>query len=165
MDHHDTQASTISGEITEVFAHRFVVRTPAGSVLADLGPKGAELVVLKRGDRVELTGEQKPSELKVRRITSGDRTIEVEHKKKDEHKTHDAEPGPADPQIAIGAVTAKGFEVVGQPRRKPKHFEILGKDHAGVHVEHHVDLNGMIGKTRPVDAADQKWAEDIASAT
>ena len=163
MDH-DTQTTSISGQVAEIFAHRFVVRTAAGRILADLGPKGAELAALKPGDRVELTGEQKPSELKVWRITSGDRTIEVEHKRKGERKAHDIDHEPADPRIAIGAVAAKGFEVIGQPRRKPRHFEVLGKDPAGIHVEYHVGLDGTIGKTSSVDATDQKWAKEIASA-
>ena len=61
---HDDQ-TTITGEVTDIFAHRFVVKTATGTVLADIGPKGAEQVRLKKGERVELAGEMKPSELKV----------------------------------------------------------------------------------------------------
>ena len=42
---------TLSGEVTDVFAHRLVLKT-ARKVLAGLGPKGAEQVSLKTGDRV-----------------------------------------------------------------------------------------------------------------
>jgi hypothetical protein len=35
-----------------------------------------------------------------------------------------------------------------EPRRKPKHFEICGKDAAGDLVELHVDLRGALRKTR-----------------
>jgi hypothetical protein len=34
--------TTIFGEVTDIFAHRFVVKTTTGKILADLGPKGAE---------------------------------------------------------------------------------------------------------------------------
>ncbi len=57
----------LSGEVTDIFAHRFVVKTEAGKILADLGPKGAEQVTLREGDKVTLSGEMKPSELKIHR--------------------------------------------------------------------------------------------------
>jgi hypothetical protein len=63
----DTQ-TTIFGEVVDVFGHRFVVRTDEGKILADLGPQAAKHVVLKEGDQIELSGDMKPSELKVRRI-------------------------------------------------------------------------------------------------
>ena len=58
----------LSGEVTDIFAHRFVLKTADGKVLADLGPEGAEQVLLTEGDRVELWGELKPSEIKVHSI-------------------------------------------------------------------------------------------------
>jgi hypothetical protein len=58
---HDAQ-TPISGEETDIFAHRFVVKTATGKILADLGPKGAEHVVLKDGDDVKISGEMKQSE-------------------------------------------------------------------------------------------------------
>ena len=45
---------TVTGEVTDIFAHRFVVKTDAGKLLADLGPKGAEQVALRDGDEVTL---------------------------------------------------------------------------------------------------------------
>jgi hypothetical protein len=53
-----------AGEITHVFGHRFVLKTGSKSVLADLTPRGLEIVGLRIGDRVALEGEQKPSESK-----------------------------------------------------------------------------------------------------
>ena len=32
------EQTTLSGDVTDVFAHRFVVKTAKGPVLADLGP-------------------------------------------------------------------------------------------------------------------------------
>ena len=155
MSHDQT---TVTGEVTDIFAHRFVVRTPTGTILADLGPKGAEQVRLEAGDRVELTGEMKPSELKIHRITRGGaRPVEIDHHKKPHHDEHEA----ADPKPALKTAEANGFTVLGQPRRKPKHFEILGRDAGGDLVELHVELDGTLRKTRPVEDADPKWAADI----
>lgn len=139
----DQTTKTLAGTITDVFAHRFVLATPAGAVLADLGPKGAERVTLKVGDRVEVTGEPKPSELKVRSITlAGGQPVEISHEpKKDKH---DKPEGDVDPAAARRAVEAEGFTVVGEPRRKPKHFEIDGRGPAGDTTEFHVAFDGTI---------------------
>jgi hypothetical protein len=53
---------TYSGEVTDIFAHRLVIKTATGKILADLGPKGAELVALREGDHIEVSGEMKPSD-------------------------------------------------------------------------------------------------------
>ena len=55
------------GEITHVFAHWLVVDTGSKPVLAELTPRGLEIVKLRVGDRVALKGEKKPSEIKVSR--------------------------------------------------------------------------------------------------
>ena len=148
----------LAGKITHVFAHRFLVETPKGAVLADVTPHGAEVVKLRIGAEVELEGERKPSELKVVRFTCNGQSVEIEHKKKHEHHHHEA----ADPKIAIGSARAAGFEPIGEPRRKPKHFEVLGlRD--GRHSELHIELDGRIRKTKPVD--DQhKWSEALRPA-
>jgi hypothetical protein len=46
-------------------------------------------------------------------------------------------------------------------RRKPKHFEILGRDPAGDIVELHVERDGSLRKTRPVHDDDPKWGTEI----
>src|SRR5579859_5038756 len=127
----------LSGKIVHVFAHRFVVRTPKGAVLADLTPHGADLVDLRIGAEVELEGEMKPSELKVMRISCDGKSVTIEHKKKHEHDHHE----PVDPKVALGAAREAGFEPIGEPRRKPKHFEILGLRN-GRHSELHIELDG-----------------------
>lgn len=58
----------LSGKITHVFGHRFVVETPKGAVLADVTPHGAAIVKLRIGAEVELEGERKPSELQGRAL-------------------------------------------------------------------------------------------------
>jgi len=152
------ERTKLSGKITHVFAHRFVVQTPKGAVLADVTPHGADLVTLRVGADVELEGESKPSELKVVRFTCGDKTVEIEHKKKHDHDHHE----PADPKVAIGAARAAGYEPIGEPRRKPKHFEVLGR-RDGTHSELHIELDGRIRKTKPLED-EHKWAEALRSA-
>jgi hypothetical protein len=139
------ERSRLSGKITHIFAHRFVVQTPRGAVLADVTPHGMEIVKLRIGAAVELEGEMKPSELKVVRFTCDGASIEIEHKKKHDHDLHEA----ADPEVAVGAVRAAGFEPTGVPRRKPKHFEIQGRRN-GQDYELHVELGGRIRKARLV---------------
>jgi hypothetical protein len=146
--------------VTDIFAHRFVVKTDEGKLLADLGPKGAERVALREGDQVDLIGDMKPSELKVHSIAkNGARPILLEHPGKPRHASHELEE--ADPKPALTSAEANGFTVVGKPRRKPKHFEILGRDGAGDMVELHIELYGVLRKTRPVRENDPKWAKEI----
>ena len=153
-DHHDTAAS---GTITHIFGHRFVVETKTGAILADVTPKGLDQITLRVGDSVALTGEMKPSELKVSRFTGGGRTVEIEHKKKHHDHHHDA-----DPDLALRAATTAGFVTIGQPRRKPKHFEVLGRRNQQL-VELHVELDGQIRKSKPVDRHDPKWAHALGA--
>lgn len=156
---HDDQ-TTLTGEVTDIFGHRFVVKTATGTVLADLGPKGADQVRLKKGERVELSGEMKPSELKVWSIAKdGAPPLQVDHPKRPH--LHEHEYDDADPKPALRTAEANGFKVLGQPRRKSKHFEILGRDAADDLVELHVELDGTLRKTRPVEDADPKWKAEI----
>jgi hypothetical protein len=156
---YEGHTQSLSGRVTDVFAHRFVVVTGKGKVLADLGPKGAERVSLKEGDRVELTGDMKPSELKVHSIAkNGAPPVLVDHPDKLRPHPHELE---ADSKPALKTVEANGFTVLGRPRRKPKHFEILGRDPAGDMVELHVELDGSLRKTHPVQEDDPKWATEI----
>lgn len=136
----------LSGKIVNVFAHRFVVQTSSGAVLADLTPHGADRVKLRIGAEVVLEGEQKPSELKVTRFSCDGASVTIEHKKKPDHGHHE----PADPATAIEAARAAGFEPLGTPRRKPKHFELDGRRN-GETYELHVELGGRIRKAKLVD--------------
>ena len=153
MDH--DLLKTVAGRVADVFAHRFVVETATGRILADLGPRGARELALRVGDEVELTGEAKPSEVKVRRIVVGGRTVDIERGKK-----HDG-----DPQAARQAVEARGLRVVGAPRLKPKHAEVLGRDPSGRLFEMHVEHDGTLRKSKPIGNDDSRWAAEIAAAS
>jgi len=149
---------TISGTITHVFGHRFVLRTGHGDVVADLSPNGAEQIALRLNDEVTIEGEMKPSELKVVRLTRAGDTIRIEHKPKPpkEHGSH------VDPSVVLAAAEAAGFAILGLPRRKPKHFELLGR-HNGEFSELHIELDGHIRKTKPIGRDDQKWSDELRS--
>jgi hypothetical protein len=152
MPHH--QIITITGRITHVFGHRFVVQTRHDTVLCDVTPKGLERIQFHVGDSVELEGEQKPSELKVARFTRDNTTVAIEYKEK--HHQHED----ADPADALRAARAAGFATRGEPRRKPRHFEVLGERDARL-IELHIELDGHIRKMKQVDRHDPKWAHAI----
>lgn len=137
-----------AGEITHVFGHRFVLKTGSKSVLADLTPRGLEVVGLRIGDRVALEGEQKPSEIKV------SETFAIVH------GPHGIREHEADPAIAIKTAEYAGNQVIEGPRRKPKHFEVLGRKGAEFE-ELHSELNGGVRKTKPVSPHDHKWLSEM----
>ncbi len=145
---------SVSGKILHVFAHRFVVQTKAGAILADVTPRGLDHIVLRVGTTVLLEGQAKPSELKASRITLGGSTVTIEHKKPHHHDDHHQ--GPADPEVVLRAARDAGYEPSAKPRRKPKHFEVLGK-RDGRFSELHIELDGHIRKTKPTERDDPKW--------
>jgi hypothetical protein len=151
MSEHQTSLK-LSGTVTHIFAHRFVVQTDTGPVLSDLTPRGREKITLRVGDRVTLEGEMKPSELKVRRLSqNGEKAVEFDREKgKEQHSG-------ADSGIALRSAEMAGFETLGAPRRKPKHFEILARRN-GQFAELHIELDGRIRKVRS-DVDLDKWAE------
>jgi hypothetical protein len=150
---------TVTGTVWAVFGHRFALEGKDGPVLADLGPKGAEGIAIAQGDRITIQGACKPSEIKVFSVTLADGTTRDipwpkkprEADGKGDGKGADGRHGPADPAAALAAVAAEGYAVEGEPKRKPKHFEIVGaKD--GVRHEIHVEFDGKIRKANPLAA-------------
>jgi len=123
MPHHEKHPKTEAvGEITHVFAHRFVLETGSKSLLADLTPRGLEIVSPRVGDRVAIEGEQKPSEIKVSRLKRDGETFEI-----GDGPHHAREDAPVDSALAIQARTNAGYEFIGAARRKPKHFVLEKK--------------------------------------
>lgn len=145
---------SVSGKILHLFAHRVVVETMTGAILADVTPEGIGQIALHVGDTVTLEGEMKPSELKVARLTLGARSVQIAHRKKPHRGNHGH--APADAEIALNSARAAGYEPVGAPRRKPKHFEVLGRRRDTL-TELHIELDGNIRKFKPASAEDPKW--------
>jgi hypothetical protein len=154
MPHHDKHPQIkVKGEITHVFAHRFVLKTGSETVLADLTPRGLEKVNVRVGDDVVIEGERKLSEIKVFKLQRDGKMFEIGHAP---HHKHEHDHAPADPALAIKAAASAGYQVIGEVRRKPKHYEVLGKK-AAAFEELHIELNGDIRKTKPVSPDDHKW--------
>jgi hypothetical protein len=130
--------------------------------LADLGKHNQEKIKLKSGDEVELTGEQKPSELKIHKMILNGQAVALEPKDKDHHQSHALKS--ADPDIAINAAKREHITVIGKPHRKPQHFEVLGKNPQGELIELHIELDGKLRKSKPIKPNDEKWAEELAAA-
>ena len=152
----DKRQISVEGRISAVFAHRFVVETKNGPLLADLGPKGTDRFALMPGALVVAEGDMKPSELKVSRIAApGEAPVEIEHKKP-------AHPPHVDPDIIQAALKRAGLQGVGKPRRKPHHFEVLANGDRGL-IECHIGFDGHIRKEKPIDAGNEKWSFDISS--
>lgn len=143
-----------AGEVTHVFGHRFVVNTGSKSVLADLTPRGLEIVELHVGDRVAFEGEQKPSEVKMSKLERNGETFKIDC------GPHDKREHEADPAIAIKAAEHAGYRVIGGARRKPKQFELLGQKGALVE-ELHIEIDGRVRKTKPISADDRKWQTEM----
>jgi hypothetical protein len=144
---------SLSGTVSAVFAHRFVIEKGGNKYLADIGPEAIDLVALQEGDKVTVKGERKPSEIKVSEIAKGDgKPIRIDHAKK-----HDQSHAYEDPREALAGVTRQGFVVMAEPRRKPKHFEILGRSANGDLKEFHVEFDGSIRKQKPAEGHDPKW--------
>ena len=155
---HDADHIRVSGVVTAIFAHRFVIEADKGKFLADLGPEGARRVSLRAGDKVTVHGERKPSEIKVSEIEkAGERLVRIDHPHKKHHHHDHHEHDDVSPAAALKAVAKAKFKVLGKPRRKPKHFEILGQSAKGDLIEFHVELDGHIRKRKPVEAGDPKW--------
>lgn len=145
-----TDMQTTTGTVWAVFGHRLAIEAEGGRVLADLGPKGIEGIAIAPGDTVTITGERKPSEIKVASITLGDGTVrEIAWPKKPHEEKADL--APADPATALAAAEAQGYAVEGEPKRRHKHFEVVGsKD--GVRHEIHVEFDGKVRRAKPIAA-------------
>ena len=92
--------------------------------------------------------------MKVVLLTRAGNTIRIDHAT----KPHDDHHPPADPAAVLAAAHAAGFEILGSPRRKPKHFELLGQK-KGEFNELHVEPDGHIRKSKD----DPKWSAELRS--
>jgi hypothetical protein len=156
MPHNEKIA--LSGTIQHVFAHRFTLESEGRFHLADLGPKGAEAFRIDPGLAVTLEGERRPSEIKVTRIEAAGRApVSIEHAKPNHRPGHKHPEGAADPHAVLSAARHAGWTPEGEPRRKPKHFEVLARKQGQDLTELHIDFAGTIYKQKPADMG--KWAQ------
>jgi hypothetical protein len=58
---------------------------------------------------------------------------------------------------------AGDFKILGSPRRKPKHIEVLGRRKGEV-CELHVEFEGHIRKSKHVAKDNQKWGPNLQGA-
>ena len=127
----------VTGVITDVFFHRFVLETADGKVLADVGPRALESVTLKEGDVVRIEGERKPSEIKVSRIAIGRGAfVATQHGEK-----HAREPLFTEEE-AKAMARAEGYVVKGPLNPKKKHYETSATKR-GRAVEIHIHRDGV----------------------
>ena len=145
----------LSGRVWGVFAHRFAIEIGDRKELVDIGPKNLERVKIAEGDRISVSGERKPSEIKAERLTdSRGQTYRIDwppkHDKHKPHGKHEHPHAPADPETGLKAARDEGYQPVGEPRRKPKHWEIEARRNGGTY-ELHVELDGRIRKAKPLD--------------
>jgi hypothetical protein len=140
--------SSLKGTVQDVFAHRFTLQTAEGLVLADLTPHGAEKIPLAAGDKIAIEGERKPSEITVACIRRGDVTVTIERPTtRGPHDAHDHLDGA---KVAVNSARAAGFEIFGELRRSPKHYEVLGLK-SGEFAEVHARLSRWRTAARPPD--------------
>jgi hypothetical protein len=82
MKREDKRQGSISGKVTTVFAHRFVIESSDGQLLANIGSEAVGRSGLRRGDKVTLKGKRKRFEIKVTEIEKGaGKPIRIERKK------------------------------------------------------------------------------------
>lgn len=138
--HHDIK---IAGKVTDVFGHRFVLKTPKGTMLADIGPEAAERITLEFDDPVEIEGEQKPTEIKVHRISvDGAPAVDAHHGPK--HKAHQEMHG-FTAETARRIAEKQGFKINGELTPHKKHYEATA-EHDGTHHVIHVHQDHIMVK-------------------
>ncbi len=154
-------AVNVKGTVTDVFGHRYVVDEGSKKSLVDIGPKGADAIAIKTGDKVTVDGELTDAgEVRAAKVAVGDAAaVEIPGSKSwwerltgsdKEDKT------PFGPEEAKAVVTKAGYEPIGDPKPEKKHYEVLAKKD-GKFYEVHAHRNGDVKHERVVDASNQKW--------
>jgi hypothetical protein len=152
---------TVTGNVTDVFGHRYVVDEGGKKSLVDIGPKGRDAVTINSGDKVSVEGELTDAgEVRAASVAVGDKpAVELPEARTWWEKLTGAEPKDKvdlTPDAAKVMVQKAGYEVIGEPRPKKKHFEVLGKKD-GKFYEVHAHADGDLKGIHTVDASDPKW--------
>ena len=147
----------ISGTVTGVFGHRFVIRNEEGKWLANLGRKGRAYTIFEE-EKVVVKGRLKNFEIKVSEMKKdmGGHARNVKERDRVDTKV----PG-SDPHDAIAAVEHLGYEIMGDPRRKPKHFVIRGRSSTGEMRKFDVNFDGVIRGQKTVGLHHQRGNSSI----
>ena len=133
------EPAKLSGSVTDVFGPRFVLETPTGKILVEVGPKGQEKFSLKQGDKVDVEGDLRAKELRARRVTLSDGhayTVGKNGRTWREWltggKPNSVAQGPFGPAEAKKVATDAGYTVSGEPSPNMRHFKVMaskgGKD-------------------------------------
>lgn len=152
---------TVTGSVTDVFGHRYVVDEGGKKSLVDIGPKGKDVVTIKSGDKVSIEGELTDAgEVRAASVAVGGApAVELPEARSWWQKLTGAAPEP-EPSLTLqdarAMVQKAGYEVVGEPRPEKKHFEVLGKKD-GKFYELHAHADGQLKAIHSVDASDPKW--------
>ena len=170
------EPARIVGTVTDVFGPRFVVETATGKVLVDIGPKGADKVVIKQGEKIEIEGDRKQDQLRARRVTlANGHAYVVDRRGKSWRewlvgkRTPEAT-GTFSPAEAKKFATEKGYRVSGEPVARKRHFTVMaakdGKDYElQVYRDGRVDPRVAFGaaeaKKLAIDKGYQLTAEPV----
>jgi hypothetical protein len=144
----------ISGTVIGVFAHRFLIQGVERKWLANIGRRSKSHVDLQDGDKVFVKGELRHSEI---RVSEMQRDLgRLIHKSNEKAHSHHKDHSYRDPREAVAVVEQLGFQVVGDPRRKPKHFVILGRSRTRAMRKFKVNFDGEVRGQKVADHDDQK---------
>lgn len=155
------QNLTVTGTVTDTFGHRFVVDDGSKKSLVNIGRNGGETVSIKTGDKLTVDGVMTDAgELRAARVAVGSQpAVDLPGAKSWWQKLTGAkgkDGKPFGPLEAKAEVTKAGYETVGEPKAKKKHFEVLVKKD-GQFFEVHAHRNGDVKNIRSVNATDPKW--------
>ena len=143
----------ISGTVTGVFGHRFVIRSDEGKWLANFGRKGRAYTIFEEGEKVVVKGRLKNFEIKVSEMKKDMGGHARIVKERDRVET---EVSGSDTHDAIVAVEHLGFEIMGDPLQKPKYFVIRGRSSTGEMRKFDVNFDGVIRGQKAVGLHHQK---------
>ena len=132
----------LTGTVEDVFGHRFTMKTRDGKHLIDLGPEAGPGAAVQSGQQISVKGEQKPSEIKARRLRIADGAWQdVRSDAKDAPDIDDAH--------VTRVLEAAGYTDHGERTRKPKHVEVIASKDGKRHKVH-VHKDGL-KKSDPLD--------------
>jgi hypothetical protein len=118
---------TVTGNVTDVFGHRYVVDEGGKKSLVDIGPKGRDAVTINSGDKVSVEGELTDAgEVRAASVAVGDKpAVELPEARTWWEKLTGAEPKDKvdlTPDAAKVMVQKAGYEVIGEPRPEEEAF-------------------------------------------